>query len=55
MPRQKLFTDPSIDDALRILLAVGVPGWDHLQNVGVDLDSTGTGWKAILAGATSRP
>ncbi|MDQ0733111.1 UvrD-helicase domain-containing protein [Arthrobacter sp. B1I2] len=36
--RQKLFTDPSIDDALRILLAVGV-SLDHLQNVASDLDS----------------
>ncbi|MBP1137336.1 ATP-dependent helicase/nuclease subunit A [Arthrobacter sp. PvP023] len=36
--RQKLFTDPSIDDALRILLAVGV-SLDHLQNVAADLDA----------------
>ncbi|MCO4261501.1 UvrD-helicase domain-containing protein [Pseudarthrobacter sp. MDT3-26] len=36
--RQKLFTDPSIDDALRILLAVGV-SLDHLQNVASGLDS----------------
>lgn len=36
--RQKLFTDPSIKDALRILLAVGV-SLDHLQNVASDLDS----------------
>ncbi|WP_426940054.1 UvrD-helicase domain-containing protein [Pseudarthrobacter sp. S6] len=36
--RQKLFTDPSVDDALRILLAVGV-SLDHLQNVASDLDS----------------
>ncbi|MDQ0635082.1 ATP-dependent helicase/nuclease subunit A [Arthrobacter pascens] len=36
--RQKLFTDPSIDNALRILLAVGV-SLDHLQNVAADLDA----------------
>ena len=36
--RQKLFTDASIDDALRIILAVGV-SLDHLQNVAADLDA----------------
>ncbi|MDQ4046562.1 MAG: UvrD-helicase domain-containing protein, partial [Actinomycetota bacterium] len=36
--RQKLFTDPSVDDALRILLAVGVT-LDHLENVAADLDA----------------
>jgi ATP-dependent helicase/nuclease subunit A len=41
--RQKLFTDPSIDDALRVLLAVGV-SLDHLQNVAADLD---TNWDRL--------
>ncbi|MBA4102498.1 MAG: ATP-dependent DNA helicase, partial [Arthrobacter sp.] len=36
--RQKLFADASLDDALRILLAVGV-SVDHLQNVAADLDA----------------
>lgn len=36
--RQKLFADSSMDDALRILLAVGV-SLDHLQNVAADLDA----------------
>ncbi|MFC9335837.1 UvrD-helicase domain-containing protein [Arthrobacter sp. NPDC057009] len=36
--RQKLFSDASLDDALRIILAVGV-SLDHLQNVAADLDA----------------
>lgn len=36
--RQKLFSDESLNDALRILLAVGV-SLDHLQNVAADLDA----------------
>lgn len=36
--RQKLFADASLDDALRVLLAVGV-SLDHLQNVAADLDA----------------
>ncbi|MDQ0617339.1 UvrD-helicase domain-containing protein [Arthrobacter globiformis] len=36
--RQELFADRSLDDALRILLAVGV-SLDHLQNVAADLDA----------------
>lgn len=36
--RQKLFADESLNDALRILLAVGV-SLDHLQNVAADLDA----------------
>lgn len=36
--RQKLFSDDSLNDALRILLAVGV-SLDHLQNVAADLDA----------------
>lgn len=36
--RQKLFADASLDDALRIVLAVGV-SLDHLQNVAADLDA----------------